>query len=87
MDRRIIWSDNCTGQFKNAGIFYWLYGMYVERGLPHFWSFFESGNGKVEHDGVGACVKRALVKKQFKILEAKLFDSRSIVDWCSLALS
>ena len=24
MDRHIIWSDNCIGQFKNAHIFYWL---------------------------------------------------------------
>ena len=35
--------------------------------MPHIWSFFESGHGKVEHDRAGACVKRALVKEQLKI--------------------
>ena len=87
MDRHIIWSDNCTCQFKNAPIFYLLCRMHVERGVPHIWTFFESGHGKEEHDGVGACVKRALVKKQLKISAAELLDAHSIVDWCSLALS
>ena len=32
-------------------------------------------------------MKRALVKEQLKILTKKLLDARSIVDWCSLALS
>ena len=49
--------------------------------------FFESGHGKGEHDGVGACVKRALVKGQLKISAAELLDACSIVDWYSLALS
>ena len=87
MDRHIIWSDNCTGQFKNSCLFYWLCRMHIERGVPHIWSFFESGHGKGEHDGAGACVKRALVKKQLKISTAELLDARSIFDWCSLALS
>ena len=55
--------------------------------MPHIWIFFESGHGKGEHDGAGACVKRALVKEQLKILTIELLDARSIVDWCSLALS
>ena len=55
--------------------------------MPHIWIFFQSGHGKGEHDGVGACVKRALVKEQLKILGRELFDARSIVYWCSLALS
>ena len=46
MDRHIIWSDNCIGQFKNACMFYWLCKMHVERGVPHIWSFFESSHGK-----------------------------------------
>ena len=49
--------------------------------------FFESGHGKGEHDGAGACVKRALVKEQLKISTTELLDARSIVDWCSLTLS
>ena len=32
-------------------------------------------------------MKRALVKEKLKISTAKLLDARSIVDWCSLALS
>ena len=87
MDRNIIWLDNYIGQFKNACMFYWLCRMHVERGVPHIWNFFESGHGKGEHDGAGACVKRSLVKEQLKISVAELLGSCSIVDWCSLALS
>ena len=79
MDRHIIWSNNCTGQFKNSRMFYWLCRMHVERGVPHIWSFFEFGHGKGEHDGAGACVKRALVKEQLKISAAELLDARSII--------
>ena len=68
-------------------MFYWLSRMHVERGVPHIWSFFEAGHGKGEHNGVGACVKRALVKEQLKISREKFSDARSIVDWCSSALS
>lgn len=87
IDRHIIRSYNCIGQFKNAHMFYWLCRMHVERGVPHIWSFFESGHGKAEHDGVGACVKRALVKEKLNISGIELLDAHSIVDWCSLALS
>ena len=87
MGRHLIWSDNCTGQFKNARMFYWLSRMHVERGVPHIWSFFEAGHGKGEHDGAGACVKRSLVKERLKISGEKFSDARSIVDWCSSALS
>ena len=87
MDRHIIWSDNYTCQFKNAHMFYWLHKMHVERGLPHIWSFFEFGHGKGEHHGAGTCVKTTLVQEQFKISAVELLDARSIVDWCSLALS
>lgn len=55
--------------------------------VPHIWSFFESGHGKAEHDGVGACVKRALVKEKMKISVEKLLDACTIVDWCTYALS
>ena len=55
--------------------------------MSYIWIFFESGHGKGEHDGVGACVKRALVKEQLKISTTELLDARSIVEWCSLALS
>ena len=55
--------------------------------MPHIWSFFESGLGKGEHDGPGACVMRALVKEPLKISTTELLDACSIVDWCSLTLS
>ena len=48
--------------------------------MPHIWSFFESNHWKGEHDGAGACVKRALVKEKSKISRAELLDARSIVD-------
>ena len=55
--------------------------------MPHIWNFLESGHGKGEHNGVGACVKRALVKELLNISAVELLDVCSIVDWCSLALS
>ena len=55
--------------------------------MPHIWNFFESDHEKWEHDGVGACVRRALVKEQLKILGVEILDARSIVDWCSSTLS
>ena len=74
-------------ELKNARMFYWLCRMHIERGVPHIWIFFESTHGKGEHDRVGACVKRALVKEQLKISEAELLDAHSIIDWCSSTLS
>ena len=68
-------------------MFYWLYRMHVEMGVPNIWSFFESSHGKGKHDGVEACVKRALVKEKLNILATDLHHARSIVDWCSLVLS
>lgn len=87
IDRHIIWSDNCTGQFKNARMFYWLSRMHVDRRIPHIWCFFEAGNGKGEHDGASACLKRALVKEQLRISGANFSDARFIVDCCSSTLS
>ena len=82
-----MWSDNCIGQFKNAHMFYWLSRMHVERHIPHIWCFFEAGYGKGEHDGAGACLKRALVKEQLRISGANFSNAHSIVDWCSSTLS
>ena len=55
--------------------------------MPHIWSLFDFVYGKREHDGAGACVNRALVKKQLKISRLELLDVGSIVDWCSPTLS
>ena len=40
IDRYIIWSNNCIGQFKNAFMFYWLCRMHIERVAAHIWNFF-----------------------------------------------
>jgi hypothetical protein len=56
--------------------------------VQHIWSFFEAGHGKGEHDGAGACVKRALCREQLKFEEnAKFKDARAIVEWCKTSLS
>lgn len=86
-DKHLTWSNNCTGQFKNSCVFYLLCRMHVKIVVPHIWSFFEFGQGKGEHDGVGACVKRALVKEQMKISATELLDARTIADWCISSLS
>ena len=31
-----------------------------KRHVERFWNYFETGHGKGEHDGAGACVKTAL---------------------------
>ena len=85
MDTHLIWSNDCTCQFKNAWMFYWLYILYVERGVPQILSFFKKilGMGK---GNVGKC-EVSLVKEKIKISATDLLDARSIVDWCSLTLS
>ena len=59
-----IWSDGCAGQFKSACSFYWLSCLHKETGIRHTWTFFETRDGRGEHDGAGACVKRALRRYQ-----------------------
>ena len=86
MDRNIIWSNNCIGKFNNAYMFYWLCRMHADRRVSHIWNFLKFDHEKGEHDRSRACVKRALVKEQLKILGAQLLDARSIVNWYSLAL-
>lgn len=48
------------------------------------WNFCEVGNGKGEHDGAGACIKRALAQEELKYTnKEKLIDARDIVEWCN----
>lgn len=57
-------------------------------GCTTYLEFFRSWHGKGEHDGVGACVKRDLVKEKMNIRGGATFnDAHSIVDWCTYALS
>ena len=53
IDRHIIWSDNCTGQFKNDRMFYWFFRMHVERGYLIFGVFLSlaMGNGNMMEQG------------------------------------
>ena len=81
-----IWSDGCAGQFKSARSFYWLSHIHKEIGVRHTWSFFETGHGKGEHDGAGACVKRALRRYQMSHDATRLKSSKEVVDWCTLHL-
>lgn len=63
-----MYTDNCRylscfmfiGQFKSAKAFNWLAMQHARTNVRFLWNFFESGHGKGEHDGAGACIKRAL---------------------------
>ena len=69
-------------------MFYWLCRVHKENNIQHIWSFFEAGHGKGEHDGAGACVKRALAREQLKFEDVVKFkDACVIVDWCNTKLS
>ena len=50
--------------------------------IKHIWNFFESGHGKGEHDGVGACIKRALRKYQMNYQGVRVNDAHDVVEWC-----
>ena len=67
MDQHWIWSDGCVGQLKNARIFQWLFSLHKNYKVPHMWNYFETGHGKGEHDGTGACVKTALQREELKL--------------------
>ena len=41
------------GQFKSSKSFHWMARYYSSTGIRMTWSFFESGHGKGEHDGIG----------------------------------
>ena len=63
MDQHWIWLYCCTGQLKNARVFQWLCMLDKQMKVQHICNYFESGNGKWEHDGEGTCIKIALHKK------------------------
>ena len=52
--------------------------------MPHIWNYFETRRGTGEHDGVGACIKTALHRKEMKFTTISLIrDENTIVAWCS----
>jgi hypothetical protein len=40
--------------------------------LPHILNYFKFGHGKGENDGVGACIKRALHRKEINFTTTSL---------------
>ena len=63
-----VWSDGYVGQFKSTRSFFWLSHIHKRTNIRHTWNFFETGHGKGEHDGAGACVKCALRRHQLNHL-------------------
>ena len=76
-----IWSYGCAGYFKSARSFYRLSHLHKEIRIQHTWSFFETGHGKGEHDGAGACVKQALQRYQMIHSASRLKCITEVFDW------
>ena len=51
------------------------------------WNFFEMGHGKGEHDGAGACIKRALRRHQLNHESERFRDAKDVVEWCKSHMS
>ena len=51
------------------------------------WNCFETGHGKGEHDGAGACVKISLRREELKLSTiSTIRNAQSIVRWCMLVM-
>ena len=72
----------CATQFKSSRPFYALCRYHRNENIKHIWNFFESGHGKGEHDGVGACIKCALRKYQMNYQGVCVNDAHHVVEWC-----
>ena len=47
------------------------------------WNYFETGHGKGEHDGAGACVKTSIRREELKLSTiSTIQNAQSIVRWC-----
>ena len=68
-----IWLDGCAGQFKYSRSF--------------FCNFFETGHGKGEHDGAGACIKIALRRWKMNHSSRQFHSAAEIVQRCKSHLS
>ena len=56
-------------------------------GVQIFWNFIEVGHGKGEHDGAGACVKRALSREELKYKGGTILENvETIVQWCNSSM-
>jgi hypothetical protein len=72
MDQHWIFLDGFTSQLKNAHVFQWLCMLHKKLKVPHIWNYFESKHGKGEHDGAGACIKRALRRQEMDFTTTSL---------------
>ena len=55
--------------------------------MPHIWNYFNTGHGKAEHDGAGACIKTALRRQEMEFTTISFIrDANTIVAWCSLVM-
>lgn len=82
IEKHFVWSDGCASEFKSSRPFYALCRYHRNDNIPHVWSFFQSGHGKGEHDGVGACIKHALRKHQLNYEGDRIKDAHDVVEWC-----
>ena len=71
--------DGCTGQFKYSRSFFWLCCLHMKTCIKHFWNFFETGHGKGEHHGAGACIKQALQRYQMDHSANRLVSNEQVI--------
>lgn len=81
-----IWSEGCEGQFKNECVFEWFSLLHIKYKVSHLWTYFDTGHGKWEHDGVGTCMKMKLQREQMNFAGENLQDVASIVNWCTIVM-
>ena len=55
--------------------------------IKHCWNFFETGHGKGEHDGAGACIKRALRRWKMNHSSGRFHLDAEVIQWCKSNLS
>ena len=64
MNEHWIWSEGCVGKFKSSRSFFSLCLLHKKTNIKHCWNVFETDDGKGEHDGVAAGIKRAFQRYQ-----------------------
>ena len=56
--------------------------------MSHIWNYFDTGQGKGEHDGASACIKTALRREEMRFTRnPHIKDVESIVQWFSATMS
>ena len=81
MEQHWIWSDGCVGKFKNSRVFQWLCILHKRHNVPHIWNYFETRQGKGEHDGAGACINTELHRQEIKFTTISLIrDAKTLLN-------